>query len=195
MNTKFERERYCVEQLARHLGLPDDLECQDPLVEGHETGADVVILPGDRRVGIQVTEYDGAEAVPGLKPGQMRAAEKLLIRDAGSGGGVYVGWGSPHFGTAFPARIAVKVEKCKLYNFLEYDEIWLLISANVPGVGSSTYVPHRHISPGDLNYDTNDILTNSRYTKAFLHVIMGDALFGWGRPNGWQSIPRSTLER
>jgi hypothetical protein len=190
MHAKFERERYCVQHLAMHLGLPDDLECRDPMaVSGYETGADVWMRIGSRLIGVQVTEYDGGEGVPGLRPGQIRASEKKLKRQAGNGG-VYAGWGSPHIETALPARIAAKVQSCKAYTFAGYDEVWLLVSANVPDVGLSTFVPRSHISSDQLNMWTNVTLADSKYARAFFHIIMGDVVFYWDQVNGWKNIVR-----
>jgi hypothetical protein len=190
MRAKFERELYCVQQLAMHLGLPDGLEYRDPLADnGYETGVDVSMMIGSRRIGVQVTEYDGGEGVAGLKPGQMRAAEKKLTREAGKSG-VYAGGGSPHIETAFLARITTKVQKCKAYTFAEYDEVWLLISANIPGVGLSTFAPRFQIFPELLNAWTNVILIYSNYARVFFHMIMGDVVFYWDRDNSWQNIVR-----
>jgi hypothetical protein len=195
MSAKFARELYCAQQLATHLGLPVDLDWRDPLVEkGYETGADVFVQIGSRRIGIQVSEYDGGEGQPSAKPGQMRAAEARLIAEAGPDG-VYGGWGSPKFNEAFTARVEAKVEKCKLYSFAEYDEIWLLIAANVPGAGLSTFVPYFHIGPDRLDLCTRRILSSSSYKRAFLDIIMRDTLFGWDRENSWQCFHKKASGR
>jgi hypothetical protein len=194
-NAKFVRELYCVRQLASHLGLPGDLDWRDPLVEkGSETGVDVFAQIRDRHIGIQVSEYDGGEGRPTAKPGQMRAAETRLIAEAGPSG-VYAGWGSPNFAEAFTARVATKVGKCKRYSFVEYDEIWLLIAANVPGVGLSTFVPYFHIESDQLDICTGRILSSSNYQRAFLDIIMGDTLFGWDRENSWRCLHKKAPER
>ena len=117
----------------------------------------------------------------------MRAAEMKLKREAGETG-VYGGWGSPHVERALSARIAEKVRKSLDYDFVEYDEVWLLVSANIPGAGTSTFVPHFHIGYDDLDQWTAAPLASSRYARAFFHVIMGDALFGWNRLSGWRKL-------
>jgi hypothetical protein len=183
---KFERERYCVEQLAHLLPLAVD-RYRNPLDDyARETGVDVITIVGKRRIGFQVTEYDGGEGNSRIKPGHMRAAEMKLVREAGERG-VYAGWGSPDVEQAFPARIAAKVRKSMDYDFAEYDEVWLLVSANIPGVGVSTFLPH-FIGSDLLNLWTAATLASSRYAKAFLHVIMGDALFEWDRLSGWRTL-------
>jgi hypothetical protein len=122
-----------------------------------------------------------------MKPGHMRAAEVKLKREAGVTG-VYGGWGSPHVERALSARIAQKVRKSRDYNFAEFDQVWLLVSANIPGAGTSTFVPHFHIGSNDLNQWTEAILAGSKYARAFLHVIMGDTLFGWDLRSGWRNL-------
>jgi hypothetical protein len=188
MPGKFERECYFVEQLARPLGWAADVAYRDPLVDhGYETGVDVVTLMRDRRVGIQVSEYDGGEGSPSLGGGRMRAHEKELVREAGAMG-VYVGWGSPYFERAFRARIAAKAERSLRYTFAEFHEVWLLVPANIPGAGISTFVPSRHINAAMLEQVSGEELRSSRYTFAFLHIIMGDVLYVWDRTTGWKEL-------
>jgi hypothetical protein len=115
----------------------------------------------------------------------MRAAEMKLVRETRETG-VYAGSGSPFVEQAFPARIAAKVRKSLDYDFAGYDEVWLLVSANIPGAGSSTFVPHRHIGSDLLNQWTAATPGSSRYARAFFHIIMGDALFEWDRLSGWR---------
>jgi hypothetical protein len=185
--TKFEREQYFVEALARALRLSVD-QYRDPLKDyGRETGVDVIAVLGSRHIGFQVTEYDGGEGNSQLKPGHLRAKEMKLKREAGVTG-VYGGWGSPHAEQALSARIAQKVRKSLDYDFAEYDQVWLLISAGVPGAGTSTFLPHYHIRADDLDQWTAEMLARSKYGKAFVHVIMGDALFEWDTRSRWRKL-------
>jgi hypothetical protein len=184
---KFGRERYCLEALARLLPPPVD-QYRNPLDDyARETGVDVIAVIDKRQIGFQVTEYDGGEGNSQMKPGHMRAAEVKQVREAGDTG-VYGGWGSPHVEQAFLARIAAKVRKSLDYDFAEYDEVWLLVCANIPGAGLSTFVPHFHIGSDDLNQWTAATLASSKYARAFFHVIMGDAVFGWDRVSGWRKL-------
>jgi hypothetical protein len=184
---KLERERHFVQALANLLPLPVD-QYRNPLdVYARETGVDVIAVVGKRQIGFQVTEYEGGEGNSQMKPGQMRAAEMKLKREAGETG-VYGGWGSPHAEQALSARITEKVRKSLDYDFAEYGEVWLLLSANIPGAGTSTFIPYFHISSDDLNQWTASALVRSRYTRAFLHVIMGDTLFGWDLRSGWRKL-------
>jgi hypothetical protein len=185
--TKFERERYFVEALAKILLLSVD-QYRDPLDDyARETGVDVIAVVGSQQIGFQVTEYDGGEGNFQMKPGHMRAAEVKLKREAGISS-VYGGRGSPHVERAFSARIAQKVRKSLDYDFAEYDQVWLLVSAGIPGVGTSTFLPHFHIGSDDLNQWTAATLASSRYARAFLHVIMGDTLFEWDLRSGWRKL-------
>jgi hypothetical protein len=73
--TKFERERYFVEALAKILPLSVD-QYRDPFDDyARETGVDVIAVVGSRQIGFQVTEYDGGEGNSQMKPGHMRATE------------------------------------------------------------------------------------------------------------------------
>jgi hypothetical protein len=89
--TNFERERYFVEALAKILLLSVD-QYRDPLDDyGRETGVDVIAVVGRQQIRFQVTEYDGGEGNSQMKPGNMRAAEVKVKREAGISG-VYGGW-------------------------------------------------------------------------------------------------------
>jgi hypothetical protein len=66
--------------------------------------------------------------------------------------------------------------------------VWLLVSAGMPGVGTSTFLPYFHIGSDDLNHWTAAILCGSKYARAFLHVIMGDTLFEWDLHSGWRKL-------
>jgi len=182
-----ECERYCVEALAKILPLSVDQYCYPFDAYDRETGVDVLAVVGCQQIGFQVTEYDGGEENPQMKPGHMRAAEVKLKRKAGATG-VYGGWGSSHVERAFSARIAQKVRKSLHYDFAEFDQVWLLVSANIPGVGTSTFLPHFHIGFDDLNQWKEAMLAGSKYARAFLHVIMSDTLFGWDLSSGWRKL-------
>jgi hypothetical protein len=92
---KFERERCLVEQLVNLLRLRVD-GYGNPLHDyGRETGVDVIAFVGERRIGFQVTEYDGGDGNSRTK-GHMRAAEMKQVREARKTGGVYSGWVTAH---------------------------------------------------------------------------------------------------
>ncbi|HTQ34740.1 MAG TPA: hypothetical protein VMI30_11255 [Stellaceae bacterium] len=188
----FAPEQYCVEQLASSLGISSDVQIRDPKVDyRRETGIDVIMIGQGHRIGFQVTEYDGGENVARLGAGQMRREEVRQKRIAV--GGVYAGWGSPHFPTAFRARIDQKIRKAENYSFCEVDEVWLLVSAGLPDAPIATFLPHFHIAADDLNDTTARLLENSKFSGAFLHVIMGNALYEWDRRSRWQK--RSASDR
>jgi hypothetical protein len=195
----FKRERYCVEQFVGLTGFRIEGEPRDPLLDhGCETGLDVTCCIGGRRVGFQVTEYDGGEGVPAIGGGRLRAREVASMRKSETEGsaGVHGFWGSPHVQQAFTARISAKVAKSENYPFHHYcDEAWLLVSANVPGVGESTFVPHFHLGSDLLDQWTGALLVNSSYARAYFHIIMGDVLFAWDRSAGWQKLIDRRQER
>jgi hypothetical protein len=183
---KFERECYCVRQLMNFLGLEASLEYRNPLEDyRRETGIDVIIVGEGRRLGFQVTEYDGGEGVAAIGGGEMRAREARQQLAAGQMG-VYPGWGSPHFTSAFAARVDGKIQKAQKYKSAEVDEVWLLVSAGLPDAPIATFVPHFHIGADDLNSVTATQLEQSCFAGAFLHVIMGDAVYEWDRESRWR---------
>jgi hypothetical protein len=84
--SKFEMEKVAVVRLMRRLGQAVD-GYEDPNRSrgaAGESGADVVVVSNARRIGVQVTDLD-----TGSTPGQARAAESKLAREAESRGSTY----------------------------------------------------------------------------------------------------------
>ena len=107
--SKFEAEKAKVTILTRRLGHAVE-RYEDPngtRGAAGESGADVVAVINDHRIGIQVTDLD-----TGKKPGKARAAESKLADAATLQGGTYFTWAqndpgkvlSTLFFKAFPVR-------------------------------------------------------------------------------------------
>jgi len=186
MTTKFERERDLVERLVRRLGLDVD-GYKDPNANGPETGADVTILRGDRRIGVQVTILD-----TGGVPGKAIAAEKAQAREAwNTHGGVYGGFGNPLPMDAIVAAITKK----SATRVSGFHKVWLLISAGIPERGAviSTSFMTQWLTAEALTVATSGILRRSSYVRAFLHAItaLEDALYEWTPAQQWQKHVRA----
>jgi hypothetical protein len=184
----FELERGRVVLLMRRLGLTPN-EYQNPQVHGRdETGADVVAVFDDRSVGIQVTDLD-----TGGSPGAARALEARIARQAE--GGVYATWAQNQADRLIGA-ISGSISRKSRMSFVGFDEFWLLACGGVPqsGAAASTFVMTPWLDTASLNAATAQILSTSRYTRAFIHVILGleeQALYEWQRGVGAWS--KSTL--
>jgi hypothetical protein len=185
-NRKFERERDLVELLMRRRALTVD-KYIDPQQEAHdETGADVIAVIEGRRIGIQVTELD-----TGDRPGQARAAEKILWREAQEKGqGTYAAWAQND-----PSKLVSAIARAiasKVQHIVGCDEAWLLVSASVPEQGSlvSTFIITPWLPLDALEAATADHLAKCKYNCAFLHAIVGDehALYCWTPGSSWEKL-------
>ena len=74
MSSKFVREKHLVKLLMGRVGVAPTQYLDPNAAAGRETGADVLALVGDHRIGIQVTEVDTGEI-----PGRSRANEKRTL--------------------------------------------------------------------------------------------------------------------
>jgi hypothetical protein len=192
MPSKYERERSQVDLLMRRLGLAP-AEYRDPQAGGHardETGADVVALIDGHRIGIQVTDLD-----TGDQPGEARAAESKLARDAEGRGSTYGTW-AQNQPDLMIAAIKRSISRKSLTSFTGFDEFWLLVCSGVPQFGAiaSTLVVTPWLDLGRLDLATADSLSTSKYTQAFIHAVLGleqQAFYRWQRGVGWS---KSTLD-
>jgi hypothetical protein len=184
----FEGEKRRVMLLVQRLGMAPD-EYRDPNATG-ETGADVIAVIGGRSVGIQVTDLDTGKAA-----GTARAAETKLARDAEKRGSTYGTWAQNDTGKIVEAIVRSLARKARM-SFAGFDEFWLLMCAGVPELGAiaATSVMTPWLTTDALDAATSQSLTASKYTRAFIHAILGveeKALYQWDRGAGWS---KATLE-
>jgi hypothetical protein len=185
---QFIREQHLVSLLMQRLALVGTYT--DPNARaGIETGADVLAVISGHRIGVQVTELDTGDT-----PGVARAAEK---RNASAGqqrrSGVYGGWAQND-----PAKVMIAIQQAitrkvaiaRRHDFRDFDEVWLLVSCGVPEFGSviSTFVMTPWLHVDALNQATAAALAGSKYSRAFLHSVLGPerALYHWTAGGGWQ---------
>lgn len=184
----FHHEQPMVAMLLTRLGLEVNKPLANANAAGDETGADVVAIIGDRRVGIQVTEIDNSIALPGVepkkphKPGAARGMEKALAAQQPNGS--YGGFAENDHGRLL-ANIIRAVERKALHRVGGFDELWLLLVCGVPENGAviSTFVPTTIITPEDLDRGTSGLLAGSSYDRVFLLPILGleTATYQWDK--------------
>lgn len=179
--TKFAREKNLVERLVQRLELTVD-GYEDPNASGFESGADVTILCGGRRIGVQVTILD-----TGTIPGKAIAEEKAQANAAlKSHGGVYGRWSQVDPLSA----IASAITKKSVIHVAGFDDVWLLVSCGIPEHGAvvSTFVVTNWLTAEALTAATSEALSRSCYVCAYLHPItaLEDALYEWTSAQQWQ---------
>jgi hypothetical protein len=75
-------------------------------------------------------------------------------------------------------------------SFSGFDDFWLLVCCGVPQFGAiaSTFVMTPWIDLGALDAATLQDLSTSKYSKAYIHVVLGveeHALYEWQRGGKW----------
>ena len=186
MASPFERERHLVELFMRRQGW-GPFEYYNPNAKaGRQTGADVAMVFGGRRIGIQVTEIDTGE-----RRGRTRAKEMKEWRDSNLNTYCISAQSDTNKLLAAITRdILGKVRKAEDYTFNEFDGVWLLASASIPEMGSlaSTLVISLGLHASALDAATVDHLSRSKYERAYLHCILDveHALFTWQKGGRWE---------
>jgi hypothetical protein len=169
----------------RRIGLiVDGYEDSNDKARADESGADVVAVCGNCRIGIQVTDLDTGE-----KLGQARRAETRRARDAASRDSTYWAWGQND-----PSKVVAAIEqsitrKARM-SFAGFHEFWLLLCCGVPEMGAiaSTSVMTPWVDTAALDRATLDKLASSKYSRAFIYSIAGveeQALYQWDRGGCW----------
>jgi hypothetical protein len=186
----FEREKYCVALLMQRIGqIVDKYENPNDKARADESGADVVAVCGGPRIGVQVTDLD-----TGVERGQARRAETRLARDATSRDSTYLAWGQNDTRKVVTA-IEWSITRKARMSFAGFDKFWLLLCCGVPewGAIASTFVMTPWLDIAELNRETLDKLEGSKYSRAFIHAIVGieeQGLYQWERGGQWS---KSTL--
>lgn len=186
MASQFERDKHLVELFMQRQGW-GPFEYYDPNTPApHQTGADVLMVFGGRRIGIQVTEID-----TGKRRGRTRAKEMKEWRDSNLS--TYCTWAQSDTNkllAAITRDILGKVRKAENYTFNEFNGVWLLASASIPEMGSlaSTLVMSLGLHASALDAVTLDHLSRSKYECAYLHCILDveHALYTWRKGGRWE---------
>src|SRR5258708_29523581 len=93
------------------------------------------------------------------------------------------------------ATVARSIKRKSRMSFAGFGDFWLLICCGVPEFGAiaSTLVLTPWLDTGALDASTAQYLSSSKYSQAFIHVVLGleeQALYQWRRGGSWS---KSTL--
>jgi hypothetical protein len=93
------------------------------------------------------------------------------------------------------AAAASTISRKSLMSFAGFDDFCLLVCGGVPEFGAiaSTFVLTPWLDTGRLDAATAQKLSASKYSQAFIHVVLGleqHALYQWRRGGSWS---KSTL--
>jgi hypothetical protein len=199
--TKFNKfERPAVGRLCSLLGYaPTDYF--DPNRPGVESGADVEILRGNSRVGVQVTEYHADEGQTPVDGSLLRADEKRKAKKAQESDSPVKAYGhgaSASYILPLSRRVRDKVDKARARPNSDFDELWLLVCAQIPDWGGtgSTMISPAVVSLDDLNSHIAPILTGGPFSRAFLLIWLEGAVYGWTPEDGkWNVLTQELTPR
>jgi hypothetical protein len=179
---KFELECGLVTRLFEVLGL-SGVPSDPKKMYGRETGADVEVRLGMRRIGVQVTEYHGDEGESGSA---LRAQE-----ESDSAKGIIHAYAVPvDASRGLTKRFRDKIEKASRYTFEEFSEVWLLVAAFLPKMGcvAATSAMPIFITTEWLEQHFGKPLRASKYHRVFFHVHLWSALYEWSLDSGWRVV-------
>jgi hypothetical protein len=185
----FVEELSAVNRLAGLLGLDVISPC-NPNPPGVETGADVQFLLGGRKIGVQVTVFHADEAASPARGGSVsRREEQAKAGEAMKSNGVksYGHSASAKYGPALLRRVEAKVCKA-LSHGANYNELWLLIAAQIPnwGATASTMISPDVVRVEDLDQLLNEVLAKSLFSRAFLLLHLEGVVYEWQRGKSWR---------
>lgn len=169
----------------QRIGLiVDGYEDPNDKARANQSGADVVAVCGNCRIGIQVTDLDTGEEL-----GQARRAETRQARDAASRDSTYWAWGQDDLSKVVAAIERSITRKARM-SFAGFHKFWLLLCCGVPerGVIASTSVMTPWLDTAAVDRATLDKLAGSKYSRAFIYAIAGveeQALYQWECGGCW----------
>lgn len=145
---------------------------------------DVIAQFGSKRIGIEVTQFH-ADEQPDARGSGLREEEERNARNA-------PGRAQSHFVRTNPlpalaGRIREKIATCAKYDHSRYEELWLLVSSQVPSPGSlaATFAIPLCIAVARLNEATHKKLAQSVFSAVHFHLMGNHYVFSWCRKAGW----------
>jgi hypothetical protein len=184
---KYQREREIVERFL-HTVRVNGFTLDDPNEGGkRESGADVRVLCGGRKYGIQVTEFHADEGRSPISKGSRLRSDEARQATTDRLGWI---WLPIDPMPALKSRIAAKVQKAHSYDRRDFEEVSLLVACQVPAIDA---VASTALLPGQVNLDVlaryiSPMLDGSKLTEAFIYAMMSPAVFRWTRRAGWDRL-------
>lgn len=145
---------------------------------------DVIALIDGMRIGIEETKYHSDEQLGqsgSLLRNQEKKTAKLNLNQSYTVSSV----ADPI--PALVARIQDKINISSKYDVSHIDQLWLLISGQVPQLGAvgATYVIPWLVDIAKLNAATHKLLTDSAFSAVHFHLMMTGTVFTWSRGTKW----------
>ena len=187
-------EQAAVERLCKLLNYAPK-SYRNPNSPGVETGVDVELALDGRLVGVQVTEFHVDEGAGHSKAGsRARKNEVNIAKEALKGSGRVKAYGFSASADYLPSllkRIEEKVKKANARPITGFDEIWLLVCAQVSpwGATGSTFISRDSVCASRLNSQGGALLHGSPFSRVFLMLMLEGVVYGWSPEDGeWRLL-------
>lgn len=181
--SKFELERDIVEQMLRSLGYRQFFLC-DPNTKT-ESGADVLVKLDGRLIGFQVTQYHSDVGENAGTTGSSLRREESRKAAAGLPAPAFI---KP---ISVPALVHLLREKLnKGWSQKDFPDMRLLIAASIPQSGgtASTFLFEARLNVNEMNAQLSPILEHTKYSAAYLYVMMPESVHRWTKKSGWENL-------
>ena len=150
---------------------------------------DIIALIDGMRIGIEETKFHSDEQLENsgsLLRNQEKKTAKLNPNSSYTTAGII----DPL--PALIARIRDKITIASNYDTSRFDQLWLLISGQIPELGAvaATFAIPQFVNIAALNEATHEILTTSSFSAVHFHLIMSHTVFTWSQGTKWyQFVP------
>jgi hypothetical protein len=186
--SKFDLERDIVDRMLRLLGYGRFSLIDPNAGQKNESGADVLAKFDDHRIAFQVRQYHSdVDGNTGTRGSSLRREESRKAA---------VGLLAPAFikPISMPALVHLLQEKAKKgWSQKEFPDMRLLIAASIPQSGGTgaTFLFEALLKVDDLNAQLSPILEGTKYSAAYLYVMMLESVYEWTRESGWKYLPKN----
>jgi hypothetical protein len=149
-----------------------------------ESGADVLARFDDSQIGFQVTQY---HFDAGISPGKGSNSRGQESRRA------TVGLLTPMFVDPLSMESLSYVfrEKAnKGWSAKEFPDMRLVVAASIPQDGGavSTCLDGERLNVDEMHARLSPILEQTKYSAAYLYIIMSGSVYRWKRETGWKKL-------
>ena len=172
-----------VDRLLTLLGH-SQFSLSNPSAKG-ESGADVLARFDDSQIGFQVTQYHFDAALNLGKTGSGSRGKESRRSS--------VGLLTPMFINPFSVAALAHVlrEKAKKgWSAKEFPDMRLVVAASIPQDGgtAATWLQGQLLNVDEMNAQLPPILERTKYSAAYIYIMMSGSVYEWKRETGWQKL-------
>jgi hypothetical protein len=150
-----------------------------------ESGADVLARLDDSQIGFQVTQYHFDAGMNPRKTGSSSRGEESRRVNVGLLTPMFV---NPLSMAALEDVLRDKAKKG--WSEKEFPDMRLLVAASIPQDGgtASTWLDGERVNVDEMNAQLSPILEQTKYSAAYLYIIMSESVYQWKRETGWEKL-------